>query len=246
MDWTFIVPVVTLAALVAGVVQTVTGFGAGIIMMLFFPLFLPILKASALSTLITLYLTISLTIQLRRSADRGSILLPLFIFFVTSAAAIRLASTMETRLLSLIFGFFLVALALYFSVAAKSIRLQATHKNCAICAALSGCASGFFGISGPPMVIYYLAALGDDKTRYLATTQLFFCLSSLYTTGVRIAHGIITPDLLPLALCGMLGIFFGKRIGLAVLSRIDADTMKRFIYIFLALAGVITVVKNML
>lgn len=245
MDPAIIIGLVMVLALTAGVVQTVTGFGGGIIMMLFFPLFLPILKASALSTLITLYLTTTLAVKLRKSAAKELILLPLLVFFVTGAAAIQTATLLDTRVLSIVFGIFLMGLSLYFMVIAKNFHMKASRRNSMICAALSGCTSGFFGISGPPMVVYYLAVLGDDKERYLATTQMFFCLSSLYTTGVRVVKGIITVELIPLVLLGMLGMMAGKRIGLSILARIDTQTMKTVIYLFLAVSGVITLIRNL-
>ena len=39
-----------LAPIVAGLIQTVTGFGSGIFMMVFFPAIFPILGASAISS----------------------------------------------------------------------------------------------------------------------------------------------------------------------------------------------------
>ncbi len=240
------IPVILLPALLGGTIQTVTGFGGGIIMMLFFPLVLPMLKASALSTLVTLYLTTTLAWKLRREAEYPVILLPLLVFLVSTTLALQLAMQIDTRRLSALFGAFLIILAVYFIRISDKIHIQASRKNGSICAALSGLCSGMFGISGPPMAVYYLSALGDDKTRYLATTQMFFCLSSIYNTGMRIVRGILTADMIPLFLVGLAGMMAGKRIGLAILSRLDAAAVKKAVYGFLAVSGVITLLRNLL
>jgi len=239
------IPIVLLPALLAGTIQTVTGFGGGIIMMLFFPLVMPMLKASALSTLITLYLTATLSWKLRRQADWSVMFLPLAVFLVSTTLALQLAMQMDTQRMTLLFGAFLMALSVYFIRFSDRIHLKASQKNGSICAALSGLCSGMFGISGPPMVVYYLSVLGDDKMRYLATTQVFFCLSSIYNTAMRVARGILTADMIPLFLFGLVGMAAGKRIGLYILSRIDAAAMKKAVYVFLAISGAITLVRGL-
>ena len=55
--------IVILFSFLGGVVQTVTGFGGGIVMMLVFPYFFDITKAPALSAAIGMALSGSLTIK---------------------------------------------------------------------------------------------------------------------------------------------------------------------------------------
>lgn len=239
-------PMILFPALAAGIIQTVTGFGGGIIMMLFFPLVLPILKASALSTLITLYLTCTLAWKLRSHVDRSQMAVPLVVFLISTTLALQLAMQIDTRKLTVLFGVFLIALSIYFIRFSNRIHIRATQTNCGVCAGLSGLCSGMFGISGPPMVVYYLSVLGDDKERYLATTQMFFCLGSIYNTVMRAARGILTLDMLPLFLCGLVGMVAGKRIGLYILSRINVETMKKAVYVFLAISGGITLIRSLI
>lgn len=245
MDIIHLVPMIALPALAGGIIQTVTGFGAGIIMMLFFPLVLPMLKASALSTLITLYLTASLAWKLRKQTHFTSLILPLAVFFFSTTAALQLATMIDTRKLSLLFGIFLIALAAYFIRFSNRIHLKPSPISASACSALSGLCSGMFGISGPPMVVYYLSVLGDNKELYLATTQMYFCIGSIYNTAMRVYRGILTLDMLPLFVVGLAGMVAGKQIGLYILHRIDVPTMKKVVYLFLAVAGIITVIRNL-
>lgn len=237
---------IALPALAGGIIQSVTGFGAGIIMMLFFPLVLPMLKASALSTLVTLYLTVSLAWKFRRHVQISLLILPLAVFIACTTASLQLATMLDTRILSVLFGGFLMALSIYFIRFSDRVRLKPSPVSAAVCSGLSGLCSGMFGIGGPPMVMYYLSVLGNSKELYLATTQMYFCVGSVYNTSMRIFRGILTADMLPLVVLGVAGMVAGERIGLRILRRIDVPTMKKAVYIFLAISGVITLVRNLI
>lgn len=237
---------IVLPALAGGIIQSVTGFGAGIIMMLFFPLVLPMLKASALSTLVTLYLTVSLAWKFRKHVQISLLVLPLAVFILCTTASLQLATMLDTRNLSVLFGGFLIILSIYFIRFSDRVRLKPSPVNAAVCSGLSGLCSGMFGIGGPPMVVYYLSVLGNSKELYLATTQMYFCVGSVYNTSMRIFRGILTADMIPLFLLGVAGMAAGERIGLRILRRIDVPTMKKAVYVFLALSGAITLIRNLI
>ena len=57
-------------------------------------------------------------------------------------------------------------------------------------------------------------------------------------------NGIITVELLPLIIPGIAGMVIGQRIGLKIVGRIDIDRLKKLIYCFLAIAGLLTFVTN--
>ena len=69
--------VVALLSMVAGLIQTVTGFGAVVLMMLVLPYFFPIVDASTLSLTIALVLCIVLCWQYRKHIPFRTVLPPL-------------------------------------------------------------------------------------------------------------------------------------------------------------------------
>ena len=228
--------VVFFASIVAGVIQSVTGFGSGIFMMLFFPLFFPILQASALSSSISLVSNVSLSWRYRRKCQWKLTLFPSIVYILTSSAAILLAPYLPTETLKKVFGGFLVILSIYFLTVSGRIKIKANLVSATICGALSGVVGGLFGIGGPPMVIFFLAAL-DDKEQYLGTIQFFFLVTSFYTFIFRIINGIYGVELIPFSLIGIVGILIGKAIGTRIIDRINADTMKKIVYVFLGFSG---------
>ena len=234
--------VVFMAAMGAGVVQSLTGFGAGIVMMLFFPMLLPVLNASALSGAIGLMLSIGMAWQYRKKINVRLLVIPAVFYAVISALAISFADLMDTTLLLRVFGVFLILLSAYFLIFAGKIRVKATVGTAAVCASLSGVVGGLFGIGGPPMVVYYLSAL-DDKEAYLGTIQAFFCFTNIYTLIVRLIKGLYTAELIPPTVCGVVAILLGQLIGGRIQSKINGDTMRKLVYAFLGVTGVINLLK---
>lgn len=233
--------VVLLAPVVAGVIQSVTGFGAGIFMMVFFPSFFPILNASALSSAISLAGTCSLSWHYRKQSERKLVLLPALVYIIASSVSILLAPYLPTATLKKTFGIFLIILSIYFLTLSGKLRIKANLLSATICGSLAGVVGGLFGIGGPPMVIYFLAAL-DDKEKYLGTIQLYFFITGVYTFVFRVINGIYTVNLIPYTLLGMIGIMAGKKIGTKVVDRINAATMKKLVYAFLGFAGLMNVI----
>ena len=228
--------VILLSSIGAGVIQSVTGFGSGIFMMLFYPYFFPILSASALSSSISLVSNVALTWRYRKQCEWKLTLFPAIVYIATSSAAILFAPYLPTETLKRVFGGFLVILSIYFLTVSGKIKIKANLVSATICGALSGVVGGLFGIGGPPMVIFFLAAL-DDKEKYLGTIQFFFLVTSLYTFIFRIINGIYGIDLIPFSLIGIVGILVGKAIGTRIIDKINADTMKKLVYAFLGFSG---------
>ena len=228
--------VVFLTPIIAGLIQTVTGFGSGIFMMVFFPMLFPILGASAISSAISLAGTCTLSWHYRKYCKWKLTLIPALVYILVSSGAILLAPYLPTDILKKVFGVFLMLLSVYFLVFSSKLKIKATLLSATVCGTLAGILGGLFGIGGPPMVIYFLAAL-DSKEEYLGTIQFHFFVTGVYMLFFRIYKGILTMDMIPYILLGMAGIMIGKKIGTKIVDRINADTMKKLVYGFLGVSG---------
>ena len=233
---------VFLASGVAGLVQGVTGFGSGICMMMLFPTILPVLNASALSGTVSMGCNISLTWAFRKHIRKDLLILPAIVFVIASTAVLQYADRIDATLILKIFGGFLLALSLYFLFFSKHIHIKASVPAAVICSTLSGLAGGLFGIGGPPMVLYYLAA-SDEKEEYLGTIQAFFLLTGIFTLAMRLYKGYFTLEMVPMFLFGLLGILLGSALGKRIVDRINTDTLRLIVYIFLGLTGILNLFK---
>ena len=232
------------SAIAAGIVQSVTGFGAGIVMMVFIPYFLPLLQGATVSTLVSISMQVSMIITYRKHIRFDYMWKPAVFYFLASSVAVKFAVGKDVSLLKAGFGVFLIILAVYFLLFSDKLKLKANWGTAGICGSISGVASGIFGIGGPPMVLYFLALTGADKLAYLGTIQTFFTVTSIYTTALRVVNGIFTWQLIPFVLCGTAGIIIGKLIGTKIVAKINADTMRKLVYAFMAFAGFLNVVNN--
>lgn len=228
--------VVFLTPIIAGLIQTVTGFGSGIFMMVFFPMLFPILGASAISSAISLAGTCTLSWHYRKYCKWKLTLIPALVYILVSSGAILLAPYLPTDILKKVFGVFLMLLSVYFLVFSSKLKIKATLLSATVCGTLAGILGGLFGIGGPPMVIYFLAAL-DSKEEYLGTIQFHFFVTGVYMLFFRIYKGIFTMDMIPYVILGMAGMMIGKRLGTKIVDRINADTMKKLVYAFLGVSG---------
>lgn len=231
--------VIIVAAMVAGVIQTVTGFGAAVFLMLFMPYFFDMVAAPAITSAITVGLSATLAWKFRRHIQMQYCLFPTMVYLFFSITTISLAKRLNLEHLSFAFGVFLIVLSIYFFVFSEKITMQANRKTAALCAMISGTTSGFFGIGGPLMAIYFISAI-KEKEAYIGTIQFLFAFTNTINLFTRIANGIFTIDLLPATILGFLGITLGKTVGLRILDKIDPGKIKKLVYAFVGISGVLT------
>lgn len=233
---------VAVLAMLAGVIHSATGFGAGIFMMLFFPSIFGMIPAPALSSAIVIGLEGVLAWDFRKYIDWKLCLLPTLVYVLFSVTAIGMVNRTDMDALTFAYGLFLIALAIYFFAFSAKLKFRANWLSATICGGISGIASGFFGIGGPLMAVYFVSAT-EDKESYLANLQFLFTVTSVVNLITRIVNGIYTLNLLPLTLVGLAGILVGKVIGLKILNCLEPDRIRRIVYAFVGISGVITVLK---
>jgi len=238
---------VFLAFLGAGFVQTTTGFGAGIFVMAFLPLFLSVPAASTLSTIVSFALSTALAVRYRASIRWKEIWIPAMANIFFAAICIRLSAQFsEVPALRICLGFMLIAAAVWMYLFFDRVHIKATPVSALVCGSLSGAATGFFSMGGPPMVVYFLGIFRKDPILYVATFQAFTVITNLISVGLRAASGILTADLVPFMPFGIAGVLIGMMAGGKILTKLPAQGMKKGICIFLVLAGVSTVIFTIL
>lgn len=103
-----------LPALIAGIVQGVTGFGAGIVMMMFLPLQYSVIQSAGVSSAICMILCAAMVYRYRQTINFKKILLPAVLYLIVSTISIIFAKSINQDVMKIILGIFLIALAIYF------------------------------------------------------------------------------------------------------------------------------------
>ena len=234
--------VILLTALVAGFVQSVTGFGGAVVMMMTLPHFFPMKISTALAGLLTIPMCLELVWMYRQKIHPRKVLFPALIYLLSSGFFIRLAAGIDLEGLKAAFGLLLMALAAYFNFFSQRIHIRANVPTALVCGGFSGLTGGLFGIGGPLMVLYYLSTT-KDKEEYLGTINLLFTITESYSALLRYQHGFFSSVQGNLILCGVVAILIGRCFGSRVVDRLDGEKLKKLVYLLLALSGLITFLR---
>lgn len=234
--------IVVLAALAAGFIQSVTGFGGALVMMMALPYFVAMKTATALSGLICIPMCIAVALRYRSQIQGKLVAVPTVIYLASSTLFIRVAATINLDSIKAVFGIFLILLSVYFMFFSGRLNLKGDLKTALVCAGLSGLTGGLFGVGGPFLVLYYLSVTTDKKA-YLGTINLVFMITESYSAAMRCMNGLITPDLFPVILGGFCAVLAGSSLGGRMVDRLDGERMKTCIYLLLAVSGAVTFLR---
>ena len=160
--------VLPLIAALGGIIHTITGFGSGIVMMLFLPSFLNMASAPALSSSINLFLSLILAFKFRKLIRVRLFLVPIIPYLIGSTMAIYALSGFDMRMVAIAFGVFLIILSLYFTFVAKKVTVTPNWQTAVLCGGISGVTAGLFGIGGPLMALYFLAITDSKEVTVLS------------------------------------------------------------------------------
>lgn len=233
-------------SLVGGFLQSAVGFGYAVFVMVFFPLFLPsITEAGTVSCLMCLVSSVYLFIHYRKAAQPKRIIWAVVAFFIVMPPAIRLATRIPQREMSILLGAFLLAVGIYYLFYSEKLRIPCTPAASLAAGGLAGAFSGLFAVSAPPAALYCLSVM-DSKEAYIGTLQFFFAVTNIYAASVRVINGLVTAQVLHWSLFTTAGMAGGMILGEMAYRRADLSSIKRWTFLFIALMGLWTMVSNLL
>ena len=229
-----------LIALIAGIVQGLTGFGAGIVMMMFLPMIFPITASAGISVCISIVLLISMVYTYRKYINLKLIVIPAVIFLSVITLTINLSTTFDSTIMKKIFGFFLVVLSIYYVFFNKNNTKKVSLLTSLFCIMVSAICDGLFGIGGPLMVLYFMS-ITKSVQEYLGTIQCFFLINCLYTTVLRIIKGILLAEHISIVIIGMIGITIGGQLSKKLITYLDVNFVKKITYLMIGISGFINI-----
>lgn len=221
----------------ASVVQRTTGFGFGILIMTVLPAIMPSYgEATTLSGILAMTTSLVIVVQKYKYINWQRLWPILLIFIVVSFGAIFMLKRMEYSILSILLGITLVAVSIYFAFFSKRIKVKTTMPVQVTAGALSGLMGGFFGMQGPPAVLYFVSS-EPDKEHYLAQTQAYFLVGNAMMTLARSYNGFFTASVAMGYVYGIAGVFIGNLMGAWVFRHITGNLLKYIIYAYIGISG---------
>ncbi|MBR7171900.1 MAG: sulfite exporter TauE/SafE family protein, partial [Prevotella sp.] len=120
----------------------------------------------------------------------------------------------------------------------QRIKLPATRSVQIGAGGLSGLMGGFFGMQGPPAVLYFISS-EPSKEHYMAMAQTYFLIGNAMMTLVRLYNGFVTPAVLDGYLYGIGGVALGTMLGAYVFNHIPARLFRYIVYAYIGISGLI-------
>jgi uncharacterized membrane protein YfcA len=199
------------------------------------------MTASIMEALIAMLLTTVIMIRKREYIDWKLVLPCAAAAMLASFPGVSTLTNLDEKTLQCILGSVLIGLGVYFLVFSKGIRLKPTVTSGIIAGTVSGFAAGLFNIGGPPMVAYFLS-VSDDKEKYHATLQTYFTLLGIAVIGNHLLQGHITTTIMGYSGVGMIGALCGGWFGLKLFARLSFRRIKIFMYVFMIVSGIYTII----
>ncbi len=228
----------------AGFVQRVSGFGFGIFIMMFLPYIMPSYnEAVALSGILSGCTALLIVVRNWRYIQWRAIPVVFLSNILVSYFVIIYMGAVDGIVLRRCLGVALMLVSLYFIfLEGRARMLFGSRWSQATVGALSGFMGSMFAMPGPPVVLYGVNVI-KDKRAYMATMQTFWLLFNVVYLFFRSGRGYYTADT-PLYWCaGVVGIFFGIHFGAKFFSIINKELLKKVIYTFMFLSGLVALLK---
>lgn len=220
-------------------IQRVSGFGFGIFVMTILPHLLASYgEATALSGMLAGSMSIVVAIRMRKFIVWKEVLPILTIFGIVSFFAVGAVANFDDKFLKHILGGILIVISIYFFFISEKIKLKPTLFVQTILGIISGIMGGLFAMQGPPSVLYFLASC-SSKEKYIAQSQTYFALGNLMMTFFRAGNGFVTPAVGMAYGCGIIGVIIGLFIGGKVFKKIPHKVLKKIVYAYMAVSGVV-------
>jgi len=223
----------------AAFIQRVSGFGFGIFIMTLLPYLMPSYgEATTLSGALALMTSALVVWQLHKHLVWRKLLPILVTFLLVSWFAVRFVSLAGDGTLKIILGVTLILASIWFFFVSDRIRIRPTLPMQIGLGTVSGLMGGLFGMQGPPAVLYFLAS-AESKEEYMAMAQCYFLIGNIVMTGYRAHAGFLTPAV---GWCWCLclpAIALGSWLGMKVFKKIPIALLRKIIYAYMAVSGLV-------
>jgi uncharacterized membrane protein YfcA len=228
----------------ASFIQRTTGFGFGIFIMTMLPMLMPTYgEATTLSGILAITTSSVIVWRLRKHITWSRLWTILLTFTIISTIAIFALTRLEDHVLRRILGAALILISIYFAAFSQRIKLPTTRRWQVGAGTLSGLMGGFFGMQGPPAVLYFIQS-EPDKEHYMAMAQTYFLIGNLMMTGVRAYNGFFTETVAISYLYGLGGVAIGTTLGAFVFRHIPNRIFRYIVYAYIGISGLIILLTN--
>lgn len=243
MSTLLIIFLVFLISLLGSVIQSVVGFGYIILSMAIMPMFLPVGQCLVVAQCGGALMSLWILWGKFKEINFRFIAFPALFAAAGSLGGLLFLGSISAEAYMKALGVMLVVLALWMWRFSARFRIRPTNLNGALCGAACGLMGAIFGISVPPLVLYYSSNM-RDKDSYMVPLQTTLEIQTAVCLAGRAAFHMWPAGIGYLLPPVILGLFLGKFPGKWIYGRLNTDVLKNVIYCFIAVLGAYTFFTN--
>lgn len=225
--------------LLAGLVQGVTGFGAGLVAIPLLCMVIDVKQAVPLCLLNGIMITCYLAYALRTYLDHKKIL-PLIIGSLPGVALGALSfQLVNPSVLRMFIGLVLISYSSY-ALFARIKPLNPSSTWGYIAGFFAGTITALLSTGGPPAIIY-TTLTSWTKEEIKATLTGFFAVNSIVTTIAHVLTGATTSQTLLYFITTVPFVLTGTALGSMLSGKIPRKAYLRIVYVFLIGMGILMI-----
>ena len=226
----------------ASVINGVSGFGFGIVVLMVFPYTFSYTHAVAMAVMMATMLVCYNAYLYRKHINWTWILPWSLLCFVSDFFAVRFLKHLgDGPLMLKLLGWCFVLMAIYLLWGQKIIKVRASYTSMSVLAILSGLIQGVFGVGGPLMAAFFLVVC-RSKEEYIGTLQM----ASVTTFGIdlimRMLNGMIDATVLSYSALGIVFILAGLFVAKKLVRHMSAQLLKNIVCVLMLFSGIHMVV----
>ncbi len=231
-----IIVVSSIAAILAGFIQRVSGFAFGIVFLSILPYILPYGEAVVVSKMVLLILSVSTALIYRKDVDWSIARIIILSLCLFDSIGILLLAELDLNNFKNYLGLFFAFLGCYSLFFKKNVTFKPTKKRSFVIGAITGFFSGIFGVGGPFLALY-LSNINLNKNVYYATMQCSVFFVMVFDVFMRVTQGFVTLQVIKITAITLPCAFVGTILGTFLFRKLDGVFINKIINIIMIING---------
>lgn len=232
-----------LIAFIGSVLQNTIGFGIIIIMMAIMPTILPPQESVFISLVSGCVLSWWMLVGAWHHIDWKKSIILILCSGASVICGLLLVRNLSDTVYMKILAVLLVLLCIWMLRFADRVHIRASNRNGVIFGLLSGVMGALFAVGAPPLALYY-SATTEDKEDYTACLQITLAIQTTLNICARATMKLIPGNVWLFCLIAVIGVVLGKFPGKWIYGKLNVDTVKKLIYIFIGIMGIYMFFSN--
>ena len=228
----------------ASVVQGISGFAFGLIVLMVFPHLFGYSDALVLANLMTLVLLVYNSFLYRRYCAWKWLPVGVSVFAVTDLLGVLVLKRVgDSPIWYTLLGIMFILMAVYMMWGQNKLHIRANQVTLAIFSGVTGLLIGAFAVGGPIMAVFFMEAC-RSKEEYLGTIQVLSLFGMALDMAFRIANGMVTWALVGDTMKVLIFLLAGVLVATRLVRRIDALMLRRIVCLLMLVNGVVMIASS--